>query len=148
MQIMTLPLTEADEELIEAARRQITRAYRRGWHHVGAALRTRSGRIVTAVHLEANVGRIAVCAEAIAIGRAIAEGEREFTTIVAVRHPKPEEPDRSVRVVAPCGMCRELIADYGAEITVIYPTPAGLAKSPITELLPYKYTRHSPPGSG
>lgn len=140
-QLVTLPLGPADEELVEAARAAISAAYRRGWHHVGAALRTRSGRIVTGVHLEANVGRIAVCAEAVALGRAITEGEWEFTTVVAVIHPRPDAADRTIRVVSPCGMCRELLADYAPDIEVIYPGADGPTKSPIAELLPFKYAR-------
>jgi cytidine deaminase len=137
----TLPLTAEDEALIAAAQEAIARLYRPGWHHIGAAVRLRSGRIVTAVHLEANVGRVAVCAEAIALGRAIAEGEREFATIVAVRHPHAGETDQSIRVVAPCGMCRELIGDYGPATEVIYADGGTTRKSPVGDLLPAKYTR-------
>ncbi|MFN8516804.1 MAG: cytidine deaminase, partial [Chloroflexia bacterium] len=88
-----------------------------------------------------NVGRIAVCAEAIAIGRVIAEGERDFATIVAVRHPHADEADQSIRVVAPCGMCRELISDYGPTTAVIYADHGTIRKSPVGDLLPAKYTR-------
>ena len=65
-----LPLTAEDEALIAEARAAIERGYRYGWHHIGAAVRMGSGRVFTAVHLEANAGRVAVCAEAVAIGRA------------------------------------------------------------------------------
>jgi cytidine deaminase len=136
-----LLLTDEDEALIAAARDVITHLYCPGWHHIGAAVRLRSGRIITAVHLEANVGRIAVCAEAIAIGRAIAEGERDLATIVAVRHPHAGEADQSIRIVAPCGMCRELISDYGPETEVIYADGGEIRKCPVGDLLPAKYTR-------
>ena len=136
-----LPLSADDKALIVAAQDAIQQLYRPGWHHIGAAVRLRSGRIVTAVHLEANVGRVAVCAEAIAIGRAIAEGERDFATIVAVRHPHAGESDQSIRVVAPCGMCRELISDYGPATEVIYADSGTIRKSLVGDLLPAKYTR-------
>ena len=136
-----LPLTTDDADLIAEARAAIARLYRPGWHHIGAAVRLRSGRIVTAVHLEANVGRVAVCAEAVAIGRAIAEGEREFAAIVAVRHPHAGEADQAIRVVAPCGMCRELISDYAPAAEVIYADGGALRKCPVGDLLPAKYTR-------
>ena len=136
-----LALTTDDEALIAAAQEAIARLYRPGWHHIGAAVRLRSGRVITAVHLEANVGRVAVCAEAIAIGRAIAEGERDFATIVAVRHPHAGESDQSIRVVAPCGMCRELISDYGPATQVIYADGGTIRKGPVSDLLPAKYTR-------
>jgi cytidine deaminase len=139
---MAIPtLSPEDQALIAEAQAAISRLYRPGWHHIGAAVRLRSGRIVTAVHLEANVGRVAVCAEAIALGRAIAEGDREFDTIVAVRHPQAGEADQSIRVVAPCGMCRELISDYGPTTQVIYADGGTIRKGPVGDLLPAKYNR-------
>ncbi|AZB41457.1 cytidine deaminase [Bacillus sp. FJAT-42376] len=130
-----------DEELIKAAKEIIIRHYEYGKHHVGAALRTAEGDIITAVHIEAYIGRVTVCAEAIAIGKAISEGHRTFDSIVAVRHPGPDEADREIRVVAPCGMCRELIGDYGENMKVILDTEDGLSKRSIQDLLPLKYTR-------
>jgi cytidine deaminase len=53
---------------------------------------------------------ITVCAEAIAIGNAILNGERYFDTVVAVRRPYFDEKNRELRVVSPCRMCRELIS--------------------------------------
>ncbi len=67
----TYPLTENDFSLIDEAKRVITTFYEDDRHHVGAALRTRSGNVVSAVHIEAYIGRVSVCAEAIAIGKAI-----------------------------------------------------------------------------
>lgn len=110
---------------------------------MGAALKTKSGEIVTAVHMEAYVGRITVCAEAIAIGKAISEGEKEFDTIVAVKHPYSDEINRELKVVSPCGMCRELISDYAEECMVILEVDGEIVKTKISELLPLKYTRGS-----
>ena len=61
-------LTAKDKELIDAATKAIKQRYRNDWQEVGAAMRTRDGRIVTGVNLDAYVGRGAVCAEAVAIG--------------------------------------------------------------------------------
>ena len=86
--------SKKDQELIAAATAAISERYRNDWQEVGAAMRTRDGRIVTGVNIDAYIGRIAVCAEAIAIGRAITEtGDHGIETIVAVRHPKPGEPE-------------------------------------------------------
>ena len=63
-----MPLNTKDQELIDAATTAIKARYRNDWQEVGAALRTRDGRIVTGVNLDAYVGRGAVCAEAVAIG--------------------------------------------------------------------------------
>ena len=109
-------LSKADQELIAAARAAIKQRYRDDWQEVGAALRTRSGKIFTGVNLDAYLGRMAVCAEAVALGRAFAEvGDDGIETIVAVRHPPPDEKDQTIAVVSPCGACRELIFDYDRE---------------------------------
>ncbi|MFJ7746779.1 cytidine deaminase [Peribacillus sp. NPDC097295] len=139
----TYPLDASDYTLIEAAREKIKALYKEDKHHVGAALKTKTGKIVTAVHIEAYVGRITVCAEAIAIGKAISEGEKEFETIVAVRHPYSDEIDRDLKVVSPCGMCRELISDYAEDCLVIIEVDGEAVKTKISELLPLKYTRRS-----
>src|SRR3954466_13529386 len=97
-------LSARDHELIAAASAAIAQRYRYDWQEVGAALRTRDGRIYTGVNLDAYLGRMAVCAEAVALGRALTEtGETGIETIVAVRHPEPQEPDQAIRVVSPCG---------------------------------------------
>jgi cytidine deaminase len=135
-------LSKKDEELIAAAAKAISLRYRNDWQEVGAAMRTRDGRVVTGVNIDAYIGRIAVCAEAIAIGRAITEtGDRGIETIVAVRHPKPDEPG-DITVVSPCGICRELIHDYDAKARVIVPDNGRTPKVvTIGELLPNKYRR-------
>lgn len=139
----TYPLQGSDYTLIEAASERIKLLYEEDKHHVGAALKTRSGKIVAAVHMEAYVGRITVCAEAVAIGKAISEGEKEFDTIVAVKHPYSDEINRTLKVVSPCGMCRELISDYAEECFVILEVDGEIVKTKISELLPLKYTRGS-----
>ena len=135
-------LTAKDKELIAAASEAITSRYRNDWQEVGAAMRTRDGRLVTGVNLDAYVGRGAVCAEAIAIGTALTKkGDKGIETIVAVRHPKPGEKGE-VAVVSPCGSCRELIHDYDARARVIVPDGHnGATVATIGELLPNKYRR-------
>jgi cytidine deaminase len=135
-------LTEQDRALIDAARDVIRRRYRHDWQEVGAALRTRSGKVFTGVSLDAYLGRMAVCAEAVALGQAITNaGETGIETIVAVRHPSPEEGDRPIVVVSPCGACRELIWDYDRDARVIVPDNGGPAVVRIGDLLPNKYSR-------
>ncbi len=136
-------LHSSDLELVEAARSIIRERYRLDWHAVGSAVRTRSGRIHLGVHLDCYVGRIAVCAEAIAIGRAVTDGDgAEIDTIVAVRQASPDDPEPAV--VAPCGMCREMISDYAPEARVIVPGDEGPRIASISSLLPGKYARNSP----
>ncbi len=137
-------LSKKDQELVAAARDAIRQRYRNDWQEVGAALRTRDGRIVTGVNIDAYLGRMAVCAEAVAIGRSITEtGNTGIETIVAVRHPKPDETDQSIAVVSPCGSCREIIYDYDANARVIVPNGNDAGVASIAELLPNKYSRGS-----
>jgi cytidine deaminase len=137
-------LSSADEELVAAARAAIKQRYRDDWQEVGAALRTRKGKIYTGVNLDAYLGRMAVCAEAVALGRAVVEiGDAGIETIVAVRHPPPGQKDQTIAVVSPCGACRELIFDYDRKARVIVPNGRTAAAVPIAELLPNKYSRGS-----
>src|SRR6202161_4595446 len=135
-------LGKADRELVEAATAAIRSRYRNDWQEVGAALRTRSGKLFAGVNLDAYLGRMAVCAEAVALGRAFVElGDEGIETIVAVRHPPPDEKDQKIRVVSPCGACRELIFDYDPKARVIVPNGKSPGVMPIGELLPNKYSR-------
>ena len=133
-----LPLDDDDRALIEAARAVLRRHYRPFWHTVAAALRSRDGRIWTGLHLGATVGRLSICAEPIAFGRAVLEGDGSIATIVALRQPKPEEAADEPQIVAPCGACRELIFDFSPDALVIVPGPV---KRPVAALLPLPYQR-------
>ena len=126
-------LSPKDVSLVAQAREIIALRQRQDRHDVGCALRTCAGRVFCTVHLEAHVGRVAVCAEAIAIGMGAAVGDTEIDTLVAV--------DRAGEVVAPCGMCRELISDYAPGANVIVPGPGGPELMPVSQLLPNKYAR-------
>ncbi len=136
------PLTAEDEALVEAARAVLARHYKPVWHMVAAALRSRDGKIWTGLHLGATVGRMQVCAEVTALGRAILEGDGSIECMVAVRHPKAEEPVRDIAVVPPCGACREMLTDFDAGASVIVPAGNGaLLRVPIRSLLPLPYQR-------
>ena len=128
--------------MLEAARAAIRARYRAGWHSIGCAIHTASGRVHVGVHLECSVGRVAVCAEAIAIGAAVTAGDGEIETIVTVR--QASETDEQPAVVAPCGMCREMIADYAPEARVIVPSEDGGEAVPIGTLIPHRFSH---PGS-
>jgi cytidine deaminase len=85
---------------------------------------------------------MAVCAEAVALGRAVVDvGDDGIDLIVAVRHPPPADKDQTIAVVSPCGACRELIFDYDRKARVIVPSGKSAAVVPIADLLPNKYTR-------
>ncbi len=136
-----IALSDDDHALIAAANAVLERHYRTFWHTVAAAIRTRDGRIWTGLHIGTTVGRLAICAEAVAFGRAVLEGDGTIATAVAVRHPKPEEEDRELAVVSPCGGCREMIMDHAPDARIILKDAGGLIKLPIRSLLALPYRR-------
>ena len=105
--------------------------YVRDKHHIGAVVRTRSGQVFEGIHVEAGNGRISLCGEAVAIGSAATAGDTEVDLVVAVTE--------SGDVVPPCGMCRELISDYGPRARVILEDDGVLKAVPVAVLLPVKY---------
>jgi cytidine deaminase len=77
---------------------------------VGAALRTRGGRIFRGCNVENATYGLTVCAERVALFTAIAEGERQFDAIVvATQSEKPSSP---------CGPCRQLLWEFCGDIDV------------------------------
>jgi cytidine deaminase len=135
------PLDAADLKLIEVAHAVLRRHYRPLWHTVAAAIRGRDGQVFTGIHIGATVGRMSVCAEAVAFGRAVLDGDGSVATVVAVRHPKPDETDRDLAVVSPCGACREMFSDFDPTALVIVPGLSGLMKLPMRTMLPLPYRR-------
>jgi cytidine deaminase len=138
---LALTLSADDHALIAAAHDVLGRHYKPVWHTVAAAIRGTDGRVWTGLHLGATVGRLSVCAEAVALGRALLEGDGAIDTIVAVRHPKPSELDRELAVVPPCGACREMFLDHCPDALIIMHGPNGLAKLSVRSLLPVPYRR-------
>jgi cytidine deaminase len=136
-----LTLSEADHALIAAAHDVLARHYKPFWHTVAAAIRGRDGRVWTGLHIGTTVGRLAVCAEAVAFGRALLEGDGSIETAVAVRHPKPDELDRELAVVSPCGACREMILDHCPDAAVLVQQAGVVVKLPVRLLLPLPYRR-------
>lgn len=135
------PLTPEDDALVEAARALIRERYIENRHHIAAALRTRSGKIHAGLHLDTYVGRASVCAEAVAVGAAMAEGDRDIVAIVSVRHPRPSEANQTIQVVSPCGICREMLTDFAPDCRVIVPVNGSLVRMAPRDLLPNKYSR-------
>ncbi len=135
-------LTAEDRALVETARALIRERYVENRHHIAAALRTKSGKIHTGLHLDTYVGRASVCAEAVAVGAAMAAGDRDIVAIVSVRHPRPRDANQSIQVVSPCGICREMLTDFAPGCRVIVPKDGDLVSVAPADLLPNKYFRN------
>jgi cytidine deaminase len=135
------PLSDADQELVTAAIDLINARYVENRHHIAAAVRGRSGKVYTGLHLDTYVGRASVCAEAVALGQAMAAGEKEIEAIVSVRHPRPREQHREPQLVSPCGICREMLNDFAPGAAVLLSGPHGTERRLVESLLPDKYRR-------
>lgn len=130
---MMRPLTDKDYELITEAQKIIRLNYDALCenHTVGAAVRCGSGKIYVGVNVYSIHG---ACAEQIAIGTAVTQGERIFDTIVAVRGRDGSE------IIPPCGNCRQIMHDYMPECEVILSAEGQYTKIKAKELLPFSYT--------
>ena len=136
------PITADDQALIDTAKLLIEQRYLEGRHHIASAVRGVSGKVYTGLHLDTYVGRASVCAEAVALGQAMASGEKRIQAIVSVRHPRPRELHQDCKVVSPCGICREMLTDFAAGGVVILLNGDTHIRVPVEELLPAKYRRH------
>jgi cytidine deaminase len=130
MDVPWLPLEPADEQLVAAAAAVIRRAYRTRWHSVGAAVRCASGQTYVGVNVNWPAG--GVCAEPVALGAAISNGERSVRAVVAV-------DGTSAAPIPPCGSCRQLLLAYAPAAVVILPSRGRLVKVRLSDLLPLPY---------
>lgn len=126
-----LPLDQGDLELIEVARDLLLDRFALGRHQVAAALRVADGTIVTGLHVGSR--RINLCAEQIALGTALTRGHGDIVAGVAVI--AMEEGDDPV-VTSPCGVCREVLAYYAPEMTVLVDDAGTVVKTFAADLLP------------
>lgn len=122
-------VNEVRESLIEAAKEARKWAYAPySQYPVGAALFTASGRIYEGVNVENAAFPMTICAERVAIFKAVSEGEREFRAIAVV----------TKNGGSPCGACRQVLAEFGLETVVIIADEQGrlVRETTVAELLP------------
>lgn len=81
---------------------------------VGAALLTKSGKIYQGANMECSSYGMTVCAERVALVKALYDGEKEFEKIAVVGGKEDE-----LTYTTPCGACRQFLADFGIELEVI-----------------------------
>ncbi|MFD5624836.1 cytidine deaminase [Streptomyces sp. NPDC127072] len=136
-------MSPGDTELLLAAQDLLARVWVSGRHEVATALRTADGRVHTGVHVEGSCRRSSVCAEGVALGTARgASTAGEPLSVVSVVSVQIKPAGR-FRIIAPCGVCRELISDYCPDATVWVTTVEGDEPVPLRalDLLPEKSRR-------
>jgi len=107
---------EDKQSLIDLANEARARAYAPySRYRVGAALRTRSGRVYTGVNVENAAYPASICAERSAVFKAVSEGEREFEVVAVVTDNGG----------SPCGSCRQVMAEFGLDTVVLIADGSG-----------------------
>ena len=105
-------MTDPAPDLLNAARRARDNAVAtHSGFQVGAALLTADGKIVTGCNVENATYGLTVCAERVALFKALSEGHRRFTHVAVVTAAAVPTP--------PCGACRQLLWEFGGDIEVI-----------------------------
>jgi cytidine deaminase len=131
-----MTLTDAERksliELAVEARRKAYAPYSN--YPVGSSLRTKSGRVYTGVNIENAAYPVGICAERVAIFKAVSDGELEFDVITVVTNNGG----------SPCGSCRQVMAEFGLDTIVLLADDEGklLKETTVGALLPDAFQLH------
>jgi cytidine deaminase len=124
--------SELRQKLIDLAQEAREKAYAPySSYRVGAALLTASGKFFTGCNVESAAYPTCMCAERVAVFKAVSEGEREFVAMAVV----------SSNGGTPCGACRQVLAEFGLETKLVIADGKGHIKleADLAELLPVAF---------
>src|SRR6478672_1281369 len=124
---------EYDLELVQGARAARERAYAPYSNFkVGAALKTRSGKVFYGVNVENAAYSMCICAERSAAVTAVTAGELDWEEIAVVADTE--------RPTAPCGACRQFLAEFSPSMKVVVANNEKVHFArPLSDLLPYAF---------
>jgi cytidine deaminase len=129
-----MTLTDQEKQaLVDLANTARERAYvPYSRYAVGSSLRTKSGRIFTGVNVENAAYPQTMCAERVAMFKAVSEGEKDFEVITVVTDNGG----------SPCGGCRQVMAEFGLNTIVILADGKGriVQETTVNDLLPGAFT--------
>jgi len=120
-------------ELADEARRHAYAPYSN--YRVGAALRTKTGRVYVGVNVENAAYPTGICAERVAVFKAVSEGERDFEVIALVTDNGG----------SPCGACRQVLSEFGLDTVVLIADGKGklFQETTVGNLLPEAFLPHN-----
>ena len=123
-------------ELIGRAREAMAHAYAPySRFHVGAAIEADDGRIFVGCNVENASYGLTICAERMAVGAAVVAGARRFRRVVVTTAVEPP--------ASPCGACRQLLLEFGADMEIISAGPDTERRWMLGQLLPDAFNRES-----
>jgi len=130
MTVLTDTEKKALIKIANEARRQAYAPYSN--YRVGAALRTTDGRVFTGVNVENAAYPTSICAERVAVFKAISEGAHRFEAIAVVTDNGG----------SPCGACRQVLAEFGLDTLVLIADGRGrlIQETTVAGLLPDAFT--------
>jgi cytidine deaminase len=124
-----------DEELMEHARQAIKTAYAPySQFYVGAAVLTKDGSIFAGGNVENASYGLTVCAERVAVFKAVSEGHKRITAIAVTSSAEDKQG------TGPCGACRQVLREFGqADMRLILEDADGLISVTLDEVLPRSF---------
>ncbi len=102
---------------------------------VGAAIEAADGRVFVGCNVESASYGLTICAERMALGAAVAAGARSLRRVVVTTEVEPP--------AAPCGACRQLLAEFGLNLEVVAAGPTSERRWTLAALLPDAFTKES-----
>ncbi|PYP18908.1 MAG: cytidine deaminase [Gemmatimonadetes bacterium] len=103
--------------------------------HVGAAIEAADGAVYVGCNVESASYGLTICAERMALGAAVAGGARKLRRVVVTTEVDPP--------AAPCGACRQLLAEFGLDLEVVAVGPTTERRWKLAALLPDAFTKET-----
>ena len=102
---------------------------------VGAAIRTKSGKVYRGCNIENCSYGLTVCAERVAVYNAVSDGETDFEALAVFTEAKDLTP--------PCGACRQVLSEFSKDLVIILANPGKQKELKLSELLPMPFNKQS-----
>ncbi len=119
----------SNRELIKLAKKAMQNAYAPySKFRVGAALLTKSGKVYTGCNVENSSYGLTMCAERVAVFKAVSEGEREFIKIAIV--------SSSGKKTYPCGACRQVLYEFADDLEIVLEEDGEIYTTDLKSLFP------------
>lgn len=104
-------------------------------YKVGASIITKNGKIFTGCNIENASFGATICAERVAIFKAVSEGEKEFEILAVYVNDKNNIP-------SPCGICRQVMMEFSPNLKIILSNGDEYKIYKLEELLPYPFSKN------